>query len=53
MDVADTRFDVKNDVVDGQLISEVETSLEEEGEKVAVDEDKNDEDAVMGGDDQA
>ena len=53
VDVADSRFNVNKDVVDGQLIIEVETSPEEEGEKKAVDEDMNVEEAVEGGDDQA
>ena len=50
VDVADPRFDV-NKVVDGQLVNEVESSLEEEGEKAVVDDEKNEE-AVMGGDEQ-
>ncbi|QCD86378.1 hypothetical protein DEO72_LG3g899 [Vigna unguiculata] len=53
VDVADPRFDVNKDVVDGQLISEVETSLEEEAEKTVVDEYMNVEEDVEGGDDQA
>ena len=53
VDVADPRFDVNKDVVDGQLISKVETSLEEEAEKTVVDEYMNVEEDVEGGDDQA
>jgi len=53
VDVADPRFDVNKDVVDEQLVNEVELSLEEEGEKAAVDDNKNEEEAAMGGDDQA
>jgi len=43
VDESDSRFDVDKNVVDGQLISEVETNAEEEVERVAVDEDVNDE----------
>ena len=41
MDVSDSIFDVNKDVVDGQLISEVETSPEEEARKMGVDGDMN------------
>ena len=51
VDVADSRFDVNKDVVDGQLISEVETTLEEEAEKTVIDENMNaEEDIVVEGD---
>jgi len=53
VDVADPRFNVNKNVVDGQLINEVETSPEEKAEKTAVDEDVNVGEAVEGGDDQA
>ena len=53
VDMADPRFDVNKDVVDGQLINEVETYSEEEAEKTTVDEDMNVEEAVEGGNDQA
>jgi len=53
VDVADLRFDVNKDVVDGQLVDEVESSLEEEGEKVAVNDDQNEEATLTSGDDQA
>jgi len=33
VDVSDSRFDVNKDVVDSQVISEVESSLEEESER--------------------
>jgi len=46
VDKSDARFDMNKDVVDDQLISEVETSPEEE-ERVAVDEDVNAEEAVV------
>ena len=51
-DVADPRFDVNKDVVDGQLVNEVKSSPEGEGEKVAVEDEKNEEETVMGGDEQ-
>ena len=41
VDVADPRFDVDKDVVDGQLINEDESSPEKEVEKVMADEDVN------------
>ncbi|QCD89124.1 hypothetical protein DEO72_LG4g62 [Vigna unguiculata] len=41
VDVTDPRFDVNKDVVDGQLINEAESSLEEEVEKAMVDEEAN------------
>jgi len=55
VDESDSRFDVNKDVVDGQLISEVETSTEEKAERMVVDEDVNAEEAVVaeGGDEKA
>ena len=47
IDASDSKFDVNKDVVDGQLISEAETSLEEEAEKMAVDPDANTDEAVV------
>jgi len=41
VDVADPRFDVNKDVVDGQLIDEAESSPGEEVEKAMADEDAN------------
>jgi len=38
---SDSRFDVNKDVVDGQVINKVETSPEDEAERVASDEDLN------------
>jgi len=49
--VVDLRFDVNKDMVDGQLANKVESSPEGEGEKVAV-EDKKNEETVRGGDEQ-
>jgi len=51
--VPDSRFDVNKDVVDGQLINEVESSLEEEEEKAMADEDVNAGVTVEGDDDKA
>jgi len=53
IDAADPRFDVNKDVVDDQVINEVESSPEEEAEKVAADEDVNAGDAVEGYDNKA
>jgi len=50
VDAADTRFDVNKDVVDGQLVNEAESSLDEEVEKEATGQEK-DAEAVMEGDD--
>jgi len=50
VDVADPRFDVNKDVVDGQLINEAESSPEEEVEKAMTNEDVN-AGATVGGDD--
>ncbi|QCE03826.1 hypothetical protein DEO72_LG8g1854 [Vigna unguiculata] len=47
IDASDSKFDANKDVVDGQLISEAETSLEEEAEKMAVDPDANTDEAVV------
>ena len=33
--MSDTKFDVNKDVVEGHLVNEVDSSLEEEAEKVA------------------
>ena len=52
VDVADPRFDVNKDVVDGQLINEAKSNPEEEAEKTIVDEDMNAGEAVESGDDQ-
>jgi len=46
VDVSDSRFDVNKDVVDCQLISEVESNLEEEVGKATVEEDMNGEEVV-------
>ena len=51
VDVADPRFDVNKDVVDGQLINEAESSLEEEAEKAMADKDVNATATVEGDDD--
>jgi len=53
VDVSDSRFDVNKDVVDGQLISQVESSPEEESEKVATEDDKNEEEVVAVVDEEA
>ncbi|XP_027933866.1 uncharacterized protein LOC114189488 [Vigna unguiculata] len=47
---ADDIVDVNKDVVDGQLVNEVESSPEGEREKAAVEDEKNEEEVVMGGD---
>jgi len=44
--VSDARFDVNKDVVDGELVSEVESSHEEEVEKMVVKLDANPDDVV-------
>ena len=49
--MADPRFDVNKDVVDGQLINEAESSLEEEAEKAMADKDVNATATVEGDDD--
>jgi len=41
VDVADPRFDVDKDVVDGQLINEAESSPNEEVENTMADDDVN------------
>ena len=46
VDLSDSRFDVNKDVVDGQLISEVESNPEEESGKVTVEDDMNGEEVV-------
>ena len=51
--MADLRFDVNKDVVNGKLVNEVESSLKGEGEKVVVEDKKNEEKVMMGGDKQA
>jgi len=53
VDAADLRFDVNKDVVDGQLIDEAESSPEKEAEKGAVEEEKETEVVVEGGNDKA
>ena len=50
IDVADPRFDVNKDVVDGQLVNEVELIPEGEGEKAVVEDEKNEGEVVRGGD---
>jgi len=50
---ADPTFDVNKDVVDGQLVNEVESSLEEEAEKGATNEDGDAGDAMEGDDNKA
>ena len=50
---ADPTFDVNKDVVDGQLVKEVESSLEEEAEKGATNEDGDAGDAMEGDDNKA
>jgi len=47
VDVSDRKVDVNKGVVDGQLISEAETSLEEEVEKVALNPDANIDEVVV------
>jgi len=51
VDVADSRFDVNKDVVDGQLINEDESSPNGEAEKEAVEEEKGTKDVVEGDND--
>jgi len=41
VDTSDAKFDVNKDVVDGQLVSEMESSPEEEAEKLAAEVDAN------------
>jgi len=53
VDAADSKFDVNKDVVDGQLVNEVESSLEEEVEKEATEEEKEAEAVVEGDDNKA
>jgi len=53
IDVADTRFDVNKDVVDGQLVNEAESSPKEEVEKEAAREEKDAKAAVEGDDNKA
>ena len=53
VDATDSKFDVNKDVVDGQIVNEAESSLEEEAEKETVEEEKEAAIAVEGGDDQA
>ena len=53
IDVADTRFDVNKDVVDGQLVNEAKRSPEEEVEKEAAGEEKDAKAAVEGDDNKA
>ena len=53
VDAVDSKFDVNKDVVDGQLVNEAESSLEEEVEKEAAEEEKEAVIAVEGGDDKA
>jgi len=48
--LVDDIVDVNKDVVDGQLVNEVESSPEGEREKAAVEDEKNEEEVVMGGD---
>jgi len=49
VEAADSRFDVNKDVVDGQLINEDESNPDGEAEKEVVEEEKEMEDAVEGG----
>jgi len=53
VDAADSKFDVNKDVVDGQLVNEVESSMEEEVEKEAAEEEKEAAIAMEGGDNKA
>ena len=48
VDVADSKFDVNKDVVDGKLINEDESSPDEEAEKEAAEEEKEVDDVVEG-----
>jgi len=51
--MANPRFDVNKDVVDGQLINKAESNPEEEVEKAMADEDVNAGAAVRGDNDKA
>ena len=46
VDAADSKFDVNMDVVNGKLVKEDESSLDEEAEKEATEEEKEADDAA-------
>ena len=46
VDAANSKFDVKKDIVDGKLIQEDESSLDKEAEKESAEEEKKVDDAA-------